>query len=171
MSKSSEAKIKKSAVKASGVLAVGEKAPDFTLASDSHGEVSLSDFLGKKKVVLFFYPKDNTPGCTREACAFQAASKKFSKADAVIIGISPDSVTSHAKFREKFGLEFILVSDEGHKVAESWGVWTLKKNYGKEYMGIQRATFVIDKKGMITHVWPKVSVDGHDEAVLAALNS
>lgn len=153
----------------STVLEAGKKAPNFTLPSDHHGEVSLSDYRGKKKVVLYFYPKDNTPGCTKQACAFQAASKKISKADAVVIGVSPDTVVSHAKFRAKFGLEFILVSDVDHKLAEEYGVWTLKKNYGKTYMGIQRATFLIGKDGVIEKVWPKVSVEGHDEEVLEAL--
>lgn len=150
---------------------VGSKAPQFTLASDSHGDVSLKQFKGDKNVVLYFYPKDNTPGCTTQACAFQAALPKLKKLDAVVIGISPDSIKSHEKFREKFGLEFILVSDEGHKIADQYGVWVEKKNYGKTYMGIQRSTLIINKEGIVTHVWPKVSVAEHDAAVLAALKT
>lgn len=148
---------------------VGSKAPAFTLPSDTDGEVSLKDFKGEKNVVLYFYPKDNTPGCTTQACAFQAALPKLKKLDAIVIGISPDSLASHQKFREKFGLKFILVADEGHKIADQYGVWVEKKNYGKTYMGIQRSTLIINKDGVVTHVWPKVSVAGHDEAVLAAL--
>lgn len=148
---------------------IGKKAPAFTLPSDTHGDVSLKQFKGEKNVVLYFYPKDNTPGCTKQACAFQAATSKLKKLDAVVIGISPDSVKSHGKFREKFGLEFILVADEGHKVADQYGVWVEKKNYGKTYMGIQRSTLIINKEGVVTHAWPKVSVEGHDQEVLDAL--
>lgn len=148
---------------------VGAKAPAFTLPSDTEGDVSLKDFKGEKNVVLYFYPKDNTPGCTTQACAFQALMPKLKKLDTVVIGISPDSIKSHEKFREKFGLKFILVADEGHKIADQYGVWVEKKNYGKTYMGIQRSTLIINKEGVVTHAWPKVSVAGHDEAVLAAL--
>lgn len=148
---------------------VGSKAPAFTLPSDEHGDISLKDFKGDKNVVLYFYPKDNTPGCTTQACAFQAAQTKLKKLDAVVIGISPDSIKSHQKFREKFGLKFILAADEGHKIADQYGVWVEKKNYGKTYMGIQRSTLIINKDGIVTHSWPKVSVNGHDEEVLAAL--
>ncbi len=153
------------------MLKVGDKAPLFTLESDTDGEVSLSDFKGKKTVVLYFYPKDNTPGCTRQACAFQESLKKFQKMDVEIIGVSPDKIASHMKFREKFGLKFKLLADEGHKLAEKYEVWVEKKNYGKTYMGVQRSTFIIDKSGKISHLWPKVKVDGHDAEVLEALNS
>ncbi len=148
---------------------IGAKAPAFTLPSDSHGDVSLKQFKGEKAVVLYFYPKDNTPGCTTQACAFQAMMPKLKKLNAVVIGVSPDSIKSHTKFREKFGLEFILVADEGHKVADQYGVWVEKKNYGKTYMGIQRSTLIINKDGIVTHAWPKVSVAGHDQEVLDAL--
>ena len=147
-------------------LAEGDVAPDFSVETDDAGVITLSEFRGKKNVVLFFYPKDNTPGCTREACAFQEHKKKIERKDTVVIGMSPDSVASHGKFRAKFSLEFLLGSDDGHKVADSYGVWVEKKNYGKTYMGIQRSTFFIDKKGKVVKIWPKVSVDGHVEEVL-----
>jgi thioredoxin-dependent peroxiredoxin len=147
---------------------VGQLAPEFALQSDTAGLVSLSKYRGKN-IVLYFYPKDNTPGCTREACSFQENMGKLSSANTVVIGVSPDTVESHQKFRKKFGLEFVLVADEGHKLAEEYGVWVEKKNYGKTYMGVQRATFLIDGHGCVAYVWPKVSVDGHTESVLDAL--
>ena len=147
---------------------VGQLAPDFALQSDSAGVVSLSNYRGKN-VVLYFYPKDDTPGCTIEACSFQENKNKLSDANAVVIGVSPDDVASHAKFRNKYGLDFILVADEGHKVCEQFGVWVEKNNYGKKYMGVQRATFLIDRLGHVAYVWPKVSVDGHTEEVLEEL--
>ena len=146
-------------------LEVGQKAIDFVL-KDSRGEdVALSSFKGKK-VVLYFYPKDNTPGCTKEACAFRDAHKDFSDSNTVIIGISKDNVSSHSKFLEKFDLPFILLSDEEGKVIADYGVWLLKKNYGKEYMGIARTTYVIDEEGTITKVFPNVKVNDHVEKVL-----
>jgi peroxiredoxin Q/BCP len=165
--------VKKSPPKESKSLvpSVGDKAPLFDLDTDNDGEISMKSLIGKKVVVLYFYPKDDTPGCTRQACAFQEAQKKLSALSAVVIGVSPDSVERHAKFRTKYGLEFLLASDPEHKIADAYGVWTLKKNYGKTYWGIQRSTFIIDLKGRISHVWPKVSVDGHDEQVLEALKS
>jgi peroxiredoxin Q/BCP len=144
-------------------------APDFSLNSDTSGVVSLEKFRGKN-IVLYFYPKDDTPGCTIEACSFQENKDRLMNAGAVVIGVSPDSVQSHAKFRKKYGLDFILVADEAHSVAESYGVWVEKNMYGNKKMGIQRATFLIDADGRITYVWPKVSVDGHTEEVLAQIH-
>ena len=138
---------------------VGKKAPAFTLPSPN-GKVSLKDQLGKN-VVLYFYPRDNTPGCTTEACDFRDQSATFDQADTVILGISTDTVASHEKFAAKFELPFTLLSDEDHAVAEKYGVWVEKNMYGKKSMGIQRATFLIDKEGKIAAVWPKVKVAGH----------
>ncbi len=164
-------KLKSSGSKAlHGMPAVGQLAPAFALKSDTSGVVSLSKFVGKN-VVLYFYPKDDTPGCTVEACSFQENKNKLMSAGAVVIGVSPDSVESHAKFRKKYGLDFILVADEDHKVAESYGVWVEKNMYGKKKMGIQRATFLIDPSGRVAYVWPKVSVEGHTEAVLDELRN
>jgi len=148
--------------------AVGSLAPDFALQSDAHGLVSLSKYRGSN-IVLYFYPKDDTPGCTREACSFQDNKSKLLDANAVVIGVSPDGVESHAKFRVKFGLDFVLVADVGHKVCEEYGVWVEKNNYGKKYMGVQRATFLIDRNGLVAYVWPKVAVDGHTDEVLDEL--
>jgi peroxiredoxin Q/BCP len=158
----------KKSKKVSGMPVVGGLAPDFALQSDSKGVVSLSQYRGKN-VVLYFYPKDDTPGCTREACSFQENRSNLSDANAVVIGVSPDSVERHAKFRNKYGLDFVLVSDDGHKLCEQYGVWVEKNNYGKKNMGVQRATFLIDRLGSVAYVWPKVSVDGHTDQVLAEL--
>jgi thioredoxin-dependent peroxiredoxin len=138
---------------------VGRKAPAFTLPSPQ-GNISLKDQLGKN-VVLYFYPRDNTPGCTTEACDFRDQSAKLDEANTVVFGISPDSVASHEKFAAKFELPFTLLADEDHKVSEKYGVWVEKNMYGKKSMGIQRATFLIDKEGKIAAVWPKVKVAGH----------
>ena len=151
---------------------VGDKAPNFSLPADNGGKASLKPLKGKA-VVLYFYPKDDTPGCTAEACAFRDALPDFSKVKAAIIGISRDSVASHAKFKTKFGLSFPLASDEDGKVCQAYGVWVEKSMYGKKYMGIERSTFLIDAKGVVRNVWRKVKVDGHAEEVLkaaAALN-
>lgn len=148
---------------------LGQKAPDFTL-QDQHGkEVRLSDFLGKK-VVLYFYPKDNTPGCTKQACAFAAAYEDFRRQDIAVIGISKDSAASHVKFAEKYNLPFVLLSDPERKAIEPYGVWQEKKMCGKVSMGVVRTTFIIDENGMITHVMPKVKPDTNAEEVLALLN-
>lgn len=147
----------------------GSKAPDFTLPSSEGGEVSLSDFKGKQNVVLYFYPKDNTPGCTREACDFQDRGKKFQKKDTVVLGISADSLKAHDNFRSKYKLSFPLLSDENKEVIKKYGVWQEKSLYGKKFMGIVRSTFVINKQGKITKIFPKVKVDGHAEAVLEVL--
>lgn len=144
------------------------KAPDFTLFDKEGKEVSLSDFSGRK-VVLYFYPKDNTPGCTRQACAFAQNFEEFKKLDAVVIGISKDSVASHVKFAEKFELPFVLLSDPEHKVIEAFGAWQEKKNYGKVYFGTARSTFVIDENGIIEKVMPKVKPDTNAEEILEYL--
>lgn len=146
----------------------GAKAPAFTLPADDGSTVKLSDLKGSP-VVLYFYPADDTPGCTREACAFRDRSAELKKLGAKIFGVSPDAVASHQKFRDKFKLNFPLLADEGHQVAEKYGAWREKNMYGKKTMGIARSTFLIDGKGVIRRVWKSVKVDGHDEAVLAAL--
>jgi peroxiredoxin Q/BCP len=148
-------------------LKVGDTAPDFTLPTDGGGSVTLSRFRGKK-VVLYFYPKDDTTGCTKQACAFRDSDSDFANFGAVIIGVSKDSVASHDKFKKKYVLPFILASDEKSDVCERYGVWVQKSMYGRKYMGIERATFLIDEKGVIRHIWPKVSISGHIEEVLTA---
>jgi len=146
---------------------VGDKAPAFSLPTDGGGKISLADLKGKP-VVLYFYPKDDTSGCTKEAIAFSAAKAKFDKLGAVVIGVSRDSVASHDKFKTKHKLKLALGADESGKVTESYGVWVEKSLYGRTYMGIERATFLIDRVGKIAAVWRKVKVDGHAEAVLKA---
>lgn len=150
------------------MLQVGQKAPDFKLFDTNGNEVILSGLKGRK-VVLFFYPKDDTPGCTKEACSFNADIKKFEKNKIAVFGISPDDMKSHQKFTDKFNLSFPLLSDTGHKVAEKYGAWGKKKLYGREYEGVIRSTFLIDEKGNIEHVFDKVQVDIHAEEVLAVL--
>ena len=150
------------------MLETGPKAPDFTLNDKDGNAVSLSDFMGKK-VVLYFYPKDNTPGCTRQACAFAAAYEDFKTLDAVVIGVSKDSEASHRKFAEKYGLPFILLSDPELKAIQAYGVWQEKKNYGKVSMGVVRSTFIIDEKGLIEKVMPKVKPDTNAAEILAYL--
>ena len=147
------------------MIKIGATAPDFTAPTDGGGTVRLKDLRGKK-VVLYFYPKDNTPGCTTESCDFRDAQAKFEAKDAVILGVSPDSVKSHDKFKERFDLPFTLISDEDHKIAEAYGVWQEKSMYGRKYMGIQRSTFVIDEKGKIAAIYDKVKVTGHVADVL-----
>jgi peroxiredoxin Q/BCP len=147
----------------------GQVAPDFTLPADDGSQVTLSQLRGAP-VVLYFYPRDNTPGCTREACAFRDRQAQFKRRKVHVLGVSPDSVESHRKFREKFQLNFRLLADTDHKVAEAYGAWRAKNLYGKRTMGIQRSTFLIDKNGVVRKTWKKVSVDGHDEEVLAALD-
>lgn len=144
---------------------VGQTAPDFTLKANNGEEVSLSDFRGKN-VVLYFYPKDMTPGCTTEACDFRDHHEAFEGLDTVILGVSPDPVDRHTKFIEKYDLPFLLLADEDHEVAETYGVWKEKKNFGKEYMGIERSTFVIDKEGKLIKEWRKVHVKDHVEEAL-----
>lgn len=148
---------------------IGVKAPDFTLPANNGEEVSLSNYRGRK-VVLYFYPKDMTPGCTTEACDFRDSYEKFINAGATILGISPDPIQKHQKFVEKYDLPFILLSDETTEVAKLYDVWKLKKNFGKEYMGIERTTFLINEEGMIEKVWQKVRVKNHVEDVFSVLN-
>jgi len=152
------------------MLEVGKKAPSFKL-KDQNGEViSLESFKGKN-VVLYFYPKDDTSGCTAEACNFRDEFPKFKKIDAVILGVSPDSVESHKKFAAKYKLPFSLLSDEKKEVSEKYGVWQEKSMYGKKYMGVVRTTFVIDEKGIIKKIFPKVKVEGHNTEVMEALKA
>jgi len=146
----------------------GRKAPDFTLSDDSGNKVKLSSLRGKP-VVLYFYPRDDTPGCTKEACAFRDAKSKLAEAGAAVLGVSPDTVESHGKFRDKFSLNFPLLADPEHKVAENYGAWREKTRFGKTSMGIQRSTFLIDAEGVVRKVWKSVKPEGHDEQVLGAL--
>lgn len=149
-------------------LKVGQKAPDFALMDDSGKKVKLSDLKGRK-VVLYFYPKDDTPGCTKEACAFRDGIKEIKDRGAVVFGVSADSVESHKKFKDKFELNFPLLADTDKKVVEDYGTWKEKSMYGKKYMGIERTTFIIDGQGKISHIFPKVKVDEHYDEVLKAL--
>jgi peroxiredoxin Q/BCP len=146
----------------------GDKAPVFKAPSDGGGTVDLAKLKGKN-VVLYFYPKDDTPGCTTEACGFRDNLPAFGKFDAAIYGVSRDTVKKHDKFKEKYGLPFTLIADEDGKITEAYGTWVEKSMYGRTYMGIDRATFLIDKKGVVQRVWRKVKVKGHVEEVLAAV--
>jgi peroxiredoxin Q/BCP len=152
------------------MLAEGKKAPSFKL-KDQNGQVISLDSLKGKDVVLYFYPKDDTPGCTIEACNFRDEFPKFKKIDAVILGVSPDSVESHKKFAAKFKLPFSLLSDEKSAVCEKYGVWQEKSMYGKKYMGVVRTTVIIDKEGKVKKIFPKVKVEGHNEEVMTALKA
>jgi len=149
-------------------LKVGQKAPDFTLSDDNGQKVKLSDYKGKK-VVLYFYPKDDTPGCTTEACNFRDGFSEIQARGAVVLGVSADSIESHKKFKKKFELNFPLLADPDKKMIESYGVWKEKSMYGKKYMGIERTTFVIDSQGKISHIFPKVKVAEHFDEVVEAL--
>ena len=149
------------------MLKEGDKAPSFNMDTNTGEKVSLSKLKGRK-VVLYFYPRDDTPGCTKEACGFRDDFSKYKKAGAVVIGVSKDSVESHQKFIDKYDLNFILASDDG-TVCEKYDAWRIKNMYGKEYMGIGRSTFLIDTKGKLNKIWPKVKVDGHVEEVLKAV--
>ena len=148
-------------------IELGDQAPDFTLPTDGAGKVSLSELKGKK-VVLYFYPKDDTSGCTAEACGFRDSFPDYSGAESVVIGISKDSVASHDKFKKKHELPFILASDAGSDTCERYGVWVEKSMYGRKYMGIERCTFLIDKDGIVRGAWRKVKVPGHVAEVLKA---
>ena len=150
------------------MLKEGMQAPAFTLADKDGNMISLSDFLGKK-VVLYFYPKDNTPGCTRQACAFAAAYSEFDKKNAVVIGISKDSVSSHEKFAERYNLPFMLLSDLDLQAIQAYGVWQEKKLYGKASMGVVRTTFLIDEQGKIVKIMPKVKPDTNAVEVLTMI--
>jgi len=146
----------------------GSEAPEFTLPADDGSKVKLKDLRGGP-VVLYFYPRDDTPGCTKEACAFRDRRKDLVKAGAKVFGVSTDDVTSHVRFRDKYELNFLLLADSDHKTAEKYGAWREKNMYGKKSWGVQRSTFLIDAEGIVRKVWKKVSVDGHDQQVLEAL--
>ncbi len=153
-------------------LKEGDRAPGFSLpavTAEGNRTLGLDDFKGRK-VVLYFYPKDDTPGCTKEACSFRDLSAEFERKGAAILGVSPDDEKSHAKFINKFTLPFPLLADAGHQVCEAYGVWKEKTNYGKTYMGVERTTFLIDGDGVVRKVFPKVKVDGHTDEVLEALD-
>jgi len=150
------------------MLKAGDKAPGFSLEDASGKARSLAEWKGRK-IVLYFYPKDDTPGCTKEACGFRDRHAEISSKGAVVIGISADKPASHAKFAEKYGLPFVLLSDPEHRVLEAYGVWGEKKLYGKLFMGISRSTFLLDEEGRIEKAWPKVSPEGHAEELLEAL--
>jgi peroxiredoxin Q/BCP len=152
------------------VVEVGQPAPDFTLPDQNEDEVTLSKLRGTP-VVLYFYPKDDTPGCTKEACAFRDARSDYEKAGARVIGVSPDGVKSHRKFADKFQLPFTLVADTEKAVCQSYGVWQEKSMYGKKSMGVVRSTFLIDAQGIVRQVFPRVKVDGHADAVLDAIRA
>ena len=147
----------------------GTQAPDFNLPSSKGAKVSLKDFKGKQRVVLYFYPKDDTPGCTVEACGFRDKIREIQRKDTVVLGVSPDDAVSHSKFVEKFKLPFILLSDEDKKVCNEYGVWVKKSMYGKEYMGVARTTFIIGKDGKIEKVYEKVKPEGHPDEILEYL--
>ena len=146
----------------------GDKVPDFSLKADDGTTVTPATIAGKK-VVLFFYPKDDTPGCTKEACGFRDAFPQFVKIDAVVLGVSPDSLESHRKFKQKYQLPFRLLSDEGHRLADAFGVWKQKSMYGLKFMGIERTTVIIDRNGRVARIFPKVKVPGHVEDVEKAV--
>ena len=152
-----------------GMIEEGTQAPDFELPNQDGETVRLEDHRGQW-VVLYFYPRADTPGCTTQACGIRDRDADYSAANAVVLGVSPDSPDALRKFADKYGLPFTLLGDEGHSVAESYGTWVEKKNYGKTYMGIQRSTFLIDPDGAVRKVFPRVKPDTHDEKVLAALD-
>ena len=151
-------------------LKIGDPAPDFTLPDQDGQPVRLSDLRGRQ-VIVYFYPKDDTPGCTTEAQAFTALADDFAKAGAVVVGVSRDTAAKHGKFRRKYGLDVLLGSDEDGSVTQAYGVWVEKSLYGRQYMGVERATFLIGPDGAIRQIWRKVKVAGHAEAVLAALTA
>ena len=151
------------------MIAIGQAAPDFTLQDQAGSPIRLSGCQGSP-IVLYFYPKDDTPGCTKEACAFRDAFAEYRKRGAQILGVSPDDPKSHAKFVEKYELPFTLLADPDHQVCEAYGVWKEKNMYGRKSMGVERTTLVIDGQGVIRAVFPRVKVDGHSEAVLKALD-
>ena len=152
------------------ILETGDTAPDFTLPASGGGTIKLSELQGQK-VVLYFYPKDDTSGCTKEACSFSENISAFNQIKAKVIGVSRDSVASHDKFISKYGLKFPLVSDEDGKVCEAYGIWNEKSMYGNKYMGIDRSTFLIGEDGKIINIWNKVKVDGHTEDVMKAIEA
>jgi peroxiredoxin Q/BCP len=151
-------------------LQIGDLAPDFTLPSDQHESISLRDLRGKK-VILYFYPKDNTPACTKEACDFRDSLPDFSAQNTVVLGVSKDSAIKHDKFKQKFGLPFTLLADENGNVCEAYGIINKKSLFGKTFLGIQRSTFLIDETGVIRAIWRKVKVAGHVQQVLHEINA
>ena len=151
------------------ILTIGNIAPNFSLLAIDGKKYSLKDFKGKK-IVLYFYPKDDTSGCTAEACSFRDNLSAIKKKGAVVIGVSPDGIKSHEKFVSKYDLNFPLLSDESKEILTEYGVWQEKSMYGRKYMGVVRTTFIIDEKGKISHVFPKVTVDGHTEEILTTLS-
>lgn len=151
-------------------LQIGDTAPDFSLPTDSDGQVTLSELKGQK-IILYFYPKDDTPGCTKESCDFNDNLSAFNKMETTIIGMSKCSVKKHDKFKAKYGLNFMLASDEDNDTCERYGTWVEKSMYGKKYMGIERATFLIDEQGKIAHIWRKVKVKNHVDEVMETINS
>jgi peroxiredoxin Q/BCP len=151
-------------------LTIGDKAPDFTIATDGGGTFCLSEMVGHN-VIIYFYPKDDTPGCTKEACEFRDSLPDFSKSSSKIIGISKDTVAKHDKFKSKYELPFTLGADLEGAVCEAYGTWVEKSMYGRQYMGIERSTFLVDKKGVVQGIWRKVKVKGHVEEVLAAVQN
>ena len=150
------------------MITEGDRAPDFSLQADDGTTVTLESLSGKN-IVLFFYPKDDTPGCTKEACSFRDALPRFGEIDAVVLGVSPDSLESHRKFKKKYQLPYRLLSDEGHHVADEFGVWKQKSMYGLKFMGIERTTVIIDRKGRVARIFPKVKVPGHVQDVEKAV--
>ncbi len=163
-----EKSAKKETLAAGGLIEVGQTAPDFDLPDQAGKTHSLKDYQGQW-VVLYFYPKDDTSGCTKEACQFRDGLPKFKKSKAVIMGVSPDDVKSHAKFAAKYELPFTLLADDGSKVCALYGVWQEKSMYGRKYMGVVRTTYVINPKGIVAQRFDKVSVDGHDQQVLEVI--
>src|SRR5262249_1059880 len=151
-------------------IEAGARAPGFTLAADDGRQVKLTDFRGRP-VVLYFYPQDDTPGCTKESCAFRDLQAEMKRRNAGVLGVSPDDIASHGRFRDKFRLNFPLLADPNHRVAEAYGAWGEKTLYGRKFMGVQRSTFLIDGRGVVRRVWKRVQVDGHDDQVLAALDA
>ena len=150
-------------------IKIGDRAPSFSLPDQDGTIVSLKEFFKQKNIVLYFYPKDDTPGCTVEACGFRDEIKSFEKIDAVVLGVSPDSVEKHTKFIAKFQLPFTLLSDEQKKICQDYGVWVEKSMYGRKYMGVARSTFIIGKDGKIKNIFEKVTPQGHNQEVLSAL--
>ncbi|MBN1586501.1 MAG: thioredoxin-dependent thiol peroxidase [Candidatus Omnitrophica bacterium] len=147
-------------------LKEGDKAPAFNVPSTLGKKIALKDFKGSQRVVLYFYPKDDTPGCTVEACGFRDKFDEIEELNAMILGVSPDSIEKHDKFIDKHELPFVLLSDEDHSLCEAYGVWVEKNNYGKKYMGVQRATFIIDTDGKIGKIYPRVKAEGHNDEVI-----
>ncbi|QOL19483.1 thioredoxin-dependent thiol peroxidase [Candidatus Bodocaedibacter vickermanii] len=152
------------------MISIGSKAPDFKINIDDGTNFTLSDYLGQK-VIVYFYPKDNTPGCTTEACDFRESIAQFNQLKCKVLGISRDSVATHAKFKEKYNLNFPLGADEDGAVCQLYGVWVQKSMFGKKYFGVNRATFLIDEDGIVKHIWPSVSVSSHIKDILTVLQS